>query len=156
MRHLLQGRRGGLADHLARVMVYGQEDSRYWGTCRCFSWLHSATEPRGVRLFRWDLNRTALPLLAEQIGGEDAAVRPAMVMAQLTGFAIMLPRAPPRGLRGRPWRSAARDAPVQQPRRLYWLRHMSTPPYPPHAGEYGHGGLDVISTLRHEYRCSRA
>ena len=29
------------------------------------------------------------PLLAEQIGGDDAAVRAAMVMAQLTGFAIM-------------------------------------------------------------------
>ena len=51
--------------------------------------LHSATEPLAVELFRWDLNRTALPLLAEHIGGDDAAVRAAMVMAQLTGFAIM-------------------------------------------------------------------
>ena len=51
--------------------------------------LHSATEPRAVKLFRRDLDRTALPLLAEQIGGDDAAVRAAMVMAQLTGFAIM-------------------------------------------------------------------
>ena len=90
IKHLLQGQRGGLADHLARVMVYGQEDSRDWGYMPLLLWLHSATEPRGVRLFRWDLNRTALPLLAEQIGGEDAAVRAAMVMAQLTGFAIML------------------------------------------------------------------
>ena len=32
---------------------------------------------------------SAIPLLAEQIGGDDAAVRAAMVMAQLTGFAIM-------------------------------------------------------------------
>ena len=90
IKHLLQGQRGGLADHLARVMVYGQEDSGDWGYMPLLLWLHSATEPRGVRLFRWDLNRTALPLLAEQIGGEDAAVRAAMVMAQLTGFAIML------------------------------------------------------------------
>ena len=90
IKHLLQGQHGDLADHLARVMVYGQEDSRDWGYMPLLLWLHSATEPRGVRLFRWDLNRTALPLLAEQIGGEDAAVRAAMVMAQLTGFAIML------------------------------------------------------------------
>ena len=51
--------------------------------------LHSATEPGAVKLFRRDLNRTALPLLAEQIGGEDAAIRAVMVMAQLTGLGIM-------------------------------------------------------------------
>jgi hypothetical protein len=51
--------------------------------------LHSAMEPQAVKLFRRDLNRTALPLLAEQIGGDDALVRAVMVMAQLTGFAIM-------------------------------------------------------------------
>ena len=89
IRHLLQGQRGDLADHLARVMVYGQEDSRDWGYMPLLLLLHSATEPRAVELFRWDLNRTVLPLLAEQIGGDDAAVRAAMVMAQLTGFAIM-------------------------------------------------------------------
>ncbi|MGA9926212.1 MAG: TetR family transcriptional regulator [Isosphaeraceae bacterium] len=89
IRHLLQGQRGDLADHLARVIVYGQEDSRDWGQIPLLLLLHSATEPRAVELFRWDLNRTVLPLLAEQIGGDDAAVRAAMVMAQLTGFAIM-------------------------------------------------------------------
>ena len=51
--------------------------------------LHSATEPGVVKLFRRDLNRTELRLLAEQIGGDDAAVRAAMIVAQLTGFAIM-------------------------------------------------------------------
>ena len=87
--HLLQAQRGDLADHLARVMVYGQEDAPDRVYTPLLLLLHSATEPRAVELFRWDLNRTALPLLAEQIGGEDAAVRAAMVIAQLTGFAIM-------------------------------------------------------------------
>jgi AcrR family transcriptional regulator len=87
--HLLQGQRGSLADHLARVMVYGQEDSPDPGYRALLLLLHSATEPRAVEMFRWDLNRIALPPLAEQIGGDEAAVRAAMVMAQLTGFAIM-------------------------------------------------------------------
>ena len=89
MRHLLQGQHGDLADHLARVMVYGQEDSRDWGYTPLLLLLHSATEPRAVELFRWDLDRTVVPLIAEQIGGDDAAVRAAMIVAQLTGFAIM-------------------------------------------------------------------
>jgi hypothetical protein len=45
--------------------------------------------PGAIKLFRRDLDRTELPLLAEQIGGDDSAVRAVMVMAQLTGFAIM-------------------------------------------------------------------
>jgi AcrR family transcriptional regulator len=89
LQHLLQDRRGDLADHLARVMVYGREDAPDRLHTPLLLLLHSATEPRAVELFRWDLNRIALPPLAEQIGGEDAAVRAAMVMAQLTGFAIM-------------------------------------------------------------------
>ena len=89
MGHLLEGQRGDLADHLARVMVYGREDAPDRLHTPLLLLLHSATEPRAVELFRWDLNRIALPPLAEQIGGEDAAVRAAMVMAQLTGFAIM-------------------------------------------------------------------
>ncbi len=89
MRHLLQGQRGDLAHHLARVMVYGQEDTLGRVSTPLLLLLHSATEPHAVKLFRRDLDRTAIPLLAEQIGGDDAAVRAAMVMAQLTGFAIM-------------------------------------------------------------------
>ena len=89
MGHLLEGRRGDLADHLARLMVYGREDSWDRGYTPVLLLLHSATEPGAVKLFRRDLNRTVLPLLAEQIGGDDAAVRAVMVMAQLTGFAIM-------------------------------------------------------------------
>jgi AcrR family transcriptional regulator len=89
MRELLQGQRQDLADHLARVLVLGQEDAPDGLLTPLLLLLHSATEPHAVKLFRRDLNRSALPLLAEQIGGDDSAVRAVMVMAQLTGFAIM-------------------------------------------------------------------
>src|SRR5215468_1896812 len=45
IKHLLQDQRGDLADHLARVMVYGREDSRDWGHTPLMLLLHSATEP---------------------------------------------------------------------------------------------------------------
>jgi AcrR family transcriptional regulator len=86
---LLQGQGGDLADHLARVMVYGREDAPDQLHTPLLLLLHSATEPHAVELFRWNLNRTVLPLLAERIGGDDAAIRAAMIFAQLTGFAIM-------------------------------------------------------------------
>jgi AcrR family transcriptional regulator len=86
---LLEDQRGDLAQHLARIMVYGQEDSPDRAYTPLLLLLHSATEPHAVKLFRRDLNRAALPRLAERIGGDDAAVRAAMVMAQLTGFAIV-------------------------------------------------------------------
>jgi AcrR family transcriptional regulator len=89
IRHLLKDQRGDLADHLAWVMVYGWEDAPDRLHTPLLLLLHSAAEPRAVELFRRDLNHTALQILAEQIGGDDAAVRAAMVMAQLTGFAIM-------------------------------------------------------------------
>jgi AcrR family transcriptional regulator len=89
IQHLLRGEHGDLADHLARAMVYGQEEWRGKGYTPLMLLLHSATEPGAVKLFRRDLNRTELRLLAEQIGGDDAAVRAAMLVAQLTGFAIM-------------------------------------------------------------------
>jgi AcrR family transcriptional regulator len=89
MGHLLQGQRGDLADHLARVVVYGHEDSRDRGYTPLLLLLHAATVPRAIKVFRRDLDGTELPLLAEQIGGDDSAVRSVMVMAQLTGFAIM-------------------------------------------------------------------
>jgi AcrR family transcriptional regulator len=89
VQHLLQGQRGNLADHLARVMVYGQEGAPERVRTPMLLMLHSATEPHAVKLFRRDLNCTELRLLAEQIGGDDATVRAAMIVAQLTGFAIM-------------------------------------------------------------------
>jgi AcrR family transcriptional regulator len=89
MQHLLQDQRGYLADHLARVMVYGQEGVPDRVRTPLLLLMHAATEPGAVKQFRRDLNRTELRLLAEQIGGDDAAVRAAMIVAQLTGFAIM-------------------------------------------------------------------
>ena len=83
--------------------------------------LHSATEPHAVKLFRRDLNRTALPLLAEQIGGDDAAVRAAMVDGTAHRVRDHAPRAPPQGVRGGPWRRTG-GPPVQEPRGLYRLR----------------------------------
>jgi AcrR family transcriptional regulator len=89
MRHLLEGREGGLAGHLARIMVHGQEGFQDRAYTPLLLLLHSVTDPEAVKLFRRDLNRAALPLLAEQIGGDDAPARAVMVMAQLTGFTIM-------------------------------------------------------------------
>ncbi len=89
MKHLLQGKRGDLADHLARLMVYGTDDATDGVLTPLLLLLHSAAEPAALKLFRRDLNRSELPLLAEQIGGDDSAVRAVMVMSQLTGFAIM-------------------------------------------------------------------
>ena len=89
MGHLLSGRRADLANHLARVMVYGHEDSGDRGHTPLLLLLHSAGEPGALELFRRDLDRHVLPLIAEQIGGDRAAVRAVMVMAQLMGFAVM-------------------------------------------------------------------
>ena len=88
MGQLLRGGRADLADHLARVVVYG-EDAPDGVLTPLLLLLHSAAEPRAIELFRRDLDRTQLRLLAEHIGGDDAAVRAAMVLAQLTGFAIL-------------------------------------------------------------------
>jgi AcrR family transcriptional regulator len=89
MGHLFSGKRTNLADHLARVMVYGHEDSGERGHAPLLLLLHSAAEPAALELFRRDLDRNVLPLIAERIGGAAAAVRAVMVMAQLMGFAIM-------------------------------------------------------------------
>ena len=40
-------------------------------------------------LFRQNLDHSKLRILAEHVGGEDASLRAAMVVAQLTGFAIL-------------------------------------------------------------------
>ena len=89
MGQLLRGGRAGLADHLARVAVYGGKDASDGVLTPLLLLLHSAAEPLAIELFRRDLDRTQLRLLAERIGGDDAAVRAAMVLAQLTGFAIL-------------------------------------------------------------------
>jgi AcrR family transcriptional regulator len=89
MGHLLQDGRGNLADHLARVVVFGGKDAPDGLLTPLLLLLRSAAEPRAIELFRRDLDRTQLRVLAERIGGGDAEVRAAMVLAQLTGFAIL-------------------------------------------------------------------
>jgi AcrR family transcriptional regulator len=89
IRHLLQGQRGDLADHLARVMVYGDERRQDRGYTPLLLLMQSATEPHAVELFREDLNRTNLRPLARHIGGEGAGARAAMILAVLAGFAMM-------------------------------------------------------------------
>jgi AcrR family transcriptional regulator len=89
LRHLLQDQHGNLADHLARLSVYGQEGKLDRVRTPLLLLLRSATDPGAIKLFRRDLNRTELAVLAQRIGGDDAEVRAAMIVAQLTGFAIM-------------------------------------------------------------------
>jgi AcrR family transcriptional regulator len=89
MGQLLRGGPADLADHLARVVVYAGQDRPDGVLTPLLLLLHSAAEPRAIELFRRDLDRTQLRLLAERIGGDDAAIRAAMVLAQLTGFAIL-------------------------------------------------------------------
>jgi AcrR family transcriptional regulator len=86
---LLRGGRVNLADHLARVVVYGGGDAPDGLLTSLLLLLQSATDPRAIELFRRDLDRTQLRLLAAHIGGDDAAVRAAMVLSQLTGFAVL-------------------------------------------------------------------
>jgi AcrR family transcriptional regulator len=87
--HLLRDGGTDLADHLARAVVYGGEDAPDGLLTPLLLLLHSAAEPCAIELFRRDLDRTQLRILAEHIGGDDASVRAAMVLAQLTGFAIL-------------------------------------------------------------------
>jgi AcrR family transcriptional regulator len=89
MGSLLRDGRADLADHLARVVVSGGEDAPDGILTALLLLLRSAADPRAIELFRRDLDGTQLRLLAERIGGDDAAVRAAMVLAQLTGFAIL-------------------------------------------------------------------
>jgi AcrR family transcriptional regulator len=89
MGQLIRGGRAGLADHLARVLVYGEKDAPDGLLTPLLLLLHSAAEPRAIELFRRDIDRTQLRLLAERIGGDAAAVRAAMVLAQLMGFAVL-------------------------------------------------------------------
>jgi AcrR family transcriptional regulator len=89
MGHLLREGRANLADHLARVAVFGGKDAPDALLTPLLLLLHSAAEPRAIELFRRDLDHTQLRLLAEHVGGDDAAVRAAMAFAQLTGFAIL-------------------------------------------------------------------
>lgn len=98
IRPLLEAGRSGLAERLARVMVYGREGPLDRDRIPLLLLLRSATEPRAADLIRTSLDRNNLRLLAGQLSGADAEVRAAMVIAQLTGFAILDQMLRPRAL----------------------------------------------------------
>jgi AcrR family transcriptional regulator len=89
MGRLVGGGGANLADRLARAVVHGGKAGGYGLLTPLLLLLHSAAEPRAIELFRQDLDRTQLRILAEQIGGDEAEVRAAMAFAQLMGFATL-------------------------------------------------------------------
>lgn len=90
LRALIAGDRATLAERLARVMVYGREDTPQDSPrIPLLLLMRSATEPCTAAVIRANLDRGNLRLLADVIGGPDAALRAIMVIAQITGFAVM-------------------------------------------------------------------
>ena len=87
IRYLVEGDRETLAERLARVMVYERDGKNE--RIPLLLLLRSATEPRAAELIRESLDRNNLRLLAECLTGRDRELRAAMIIAQLTGFAIM-------------------------------------------------------------------
>jgi len=86
---LHEGELGTMPNRLARLMVYGREDAPDDGRIPLLLLLRSATEPHAAELLRVSLNRNNLQPLAGRLEGPDAEARAAMVLAQLTGFAIL-------------------------------------------------------------------
>ncbi|AGA27066.1 TetR/AcrR family transcriptional regulator [Singulisphaera acidiphila] len=89
IRNLIDGERSTLAERLARLMVYGRQDASDDGRTPLLLLLRAATEPRAAELLRTSLNVHNLQVLGERLGGPDAETRAAIVVAQLTGFAIL-------------------------------------------------------------------
>ena len=98
IRYLVDGDRATLAERLARRMVYGREDTADESPVPLLLILHSATEPNAAELIRTSLDRNVLRPLAECLGGPDALLRAAMLVAQCTGFAILNQMLRPRAL----------------------------------------------------------
>jgi AcrR family transcriptional regulator len=98
IRPLIEGDRATLADRLARKMVHERGDTADDRRIPVLLLLHSATEPRAAELIKTNLDRCMLQSLAELIGGPDAEVRAAMVIAQCLGFATMDRMLRPRAL----------------------------------------------------------
>jgi AcrR family transcriptional regulator len=89
IRELIEGDRATLADRLARVMVYGRPGAPDSGRTPLLLLLRAATEPAAAELLRARLEGENLPLLAERLGGPDAGTRAGLIIAHLTGFAIL-------------------------------------------------------------------
>ena len=111
MRHLLSGREANLVDHLARVMVYGNKDTGDRGHTPLMLLLHSAADPGSLDLFRQDLDRNVLPAprRPDRRRGRRDPGRHDPGTAH--GVRDHAPGAPPRGVRGGPWREAG-DPPL--------------------------------------------
>jgi Tetracyclin repressor-like, C-terminal domain len=99
IRPLIEGDRSTLADRLARVVVYGRGDSADAQNIPLLLLLHSATEPSAAELLRSTIDRNVVRFIAERLEGPDAAVRAAMVTAQIVGFAILDRMLQPRTLK---------------------------------------------------------
>lgn len=89
IRDLIAGDLSTLADRLAHLMVYGREGAPEGPRTPLLLLLRCATEPRAAELLRNSLDENNLRLLSDRLGGPDAEARAAMVIAQLTGFAIL-------------------------------------------------------------------
>jgi len=90
IRSLVDGDRATLAERLAHRVVYGRDDTvDAQRRIPLLLMLRSATEPHAAELIRPSLERNLLRPLAEHLGGPDANLRAAMVIAQCTGFAML-------------------------------------------------------------------
>jgi AcrR family transcriptional regulator len=98
IRYLVDGDRATLAERLARAVVYGRENNAGDRRVPLLLILRSATEPRAAELIRPSLDRNLLEPLAEQLGGPDAKVRAAIVIAQCAGFSMLNQMLQPRVL----------------------------------------------------------
>ena len=98
IRYLIDGDRATIALRLARKMVYGREDTADKTPIPLLLMLRSATEPLAAELIRASLDRNVLRPLAKRLGGPDAEVRAALIIAQCTGFAILNQMLRPRAL----------------------------------------------------------
>jgi AcrR family transcriptional regulator len=98
IRYLVDGDRATLAERLARAVVYGRKDIAGDRRIPLLLILRSATEPRAAELIKPSLDRNLLRPLAKQLGGPDAKVRAAMIIAQCTGFSILNQMLRPRAL----------------------------------------------------------
>jgi AcrR family transcriptional regulator len=99
IRPLIEGDRSTLAERLARAVVYGRGDIVDAQNIPLLLLLHSATEPGAAELLRSGIDRNIVRFIAERLEGPDAAVRAAMVTAQLVGFAILDRMLQPRTLK---------------------------------------------------------
>ena len=88
---LVKGDRAGLGERLARKMVSGCDDEgeNARDLTPLLLLLRSATEDRAADLLRAHFDQKNLKILADVIGGPDAATRAALVISQIIGFATM-------------------------------------------------------------------